>query len=87
MTKLVEYLQAPPGPGWYIVDVMRKGKGPPFRPGRSPNDWAALIMDVDPELFAKDHSLRAQSHWLDLGRHKTQEAAWDYAEQLMATRH
>jgi hypothetical protein len=28
-----------------------------------------------------------QSHWLDLGRHKTRDDAYDHAKSMMATRH
>ena len=64
--------------GWYILEVMRKDRG-----GR--NDWVALLVDVDPD--ADDDYQPVQSHWLDLGRHKTRDDAYDHAESMMATRH
>jgi len=64
---------------WYVVDVMPKGD--------EPNDpWAALLIDLDPEVFAQGHC-PAQSRWLDLGRHRSRDDACELAEQLLATKH
>ena len=71
-------LSAPPaGSAWHILDVMRWGKGHPR------NAWVALLIDVDPVL----HLRGQQSFWLDLGRHRNRDEAWEIAEALLATRH
>jgi hypothetical protein len=80
---------APQGRPWFILDVMRKGdEARPFRRGRPRNDWVALLIDVDPELFrAGRESHPVQDCVLDLGRHKTRDDAWGHAEQLLMARH
>ena len=62
---------------WYILDVMRKSS--------RGVQWAALLIDVDPDV---DRPCDAGcSCWLDLGRHKSRDDAWDAALQMIATRH
>ena len=86
MSKLVFHDAPPPG-RWFILDVMRKGdERRPFRPGRPRNDWAALLIDVEPDLFVRTQ-IKASQHWLDLGRHKNLDAAWERAEAMIATKH
>lgn len=79
MTK-IEILKHPPDHGkWYILDVMkRRSRG---------RDWVALLIDVEPTLFAADHTVRAQHAWLDLGRHASLIEAWSHAEDLAQTKH
>ena len=82
---------APSGVRWFILDVVRKGdERRPFRAGRPRNDWCALLLDVDPDhLFNSlpKSEVPASSVWLDLGRHKILDAAWDHAEAMIATKH
>jgi len=87
--RAITFLDRPPAGDWHILDVMRKDDpGRPFRRGRPRNIWVALLIDCDPDAFcAGEAHLRAPSCFLDLGRHKTREDAWDFAEQCMATRH
>ena len=83
-------LQTPPSScRWFILDVMRKGdKDRPFRRGRPRNEGVALMIDVDPDIFCTaDIRPRSQSCWVGLGKHKDLDSAWDYAEQLTASRH
>ena len=74
----IEYLDRPP-PGWFVLDVMKIN----YRK----TDWAAIIIDVDPDDFVARPEVRAQSRWLKLGKHKSRDDAWDHADQMLATRH
>ena len=67
--------------GWYIFDVMRKYRG-------RRNVWVALLVNHDPDDISLYNLWRAtQSRWLELGRHKTRDDAWDHAEAMIATRY
>jgi hypothetical protein len=80
-----KYLDKPPA-GWFVLDVMRKGDL--HQRGRPRNEWVALLIDCDPDLYrARQCDLRSPSRWLELGRHRTRDDAWDHAESLIATRH
>ena len=72
---------------WFILAVMYKGEPPPFRRGRPKNIWVALLINVDPDLHCTGQQSATLSRYLDLGRHKSRDEAWDYAEDLLATRH
>jgi len=83
-------------PTWFISDVMKKvappaGESPRMRKGRTPNIWCAVLTDVDPKMYPDGSGVppgqSGQLRWLDLGRHKTREDAWAFAEQQLATRH
>jgi hypothetical protein len=63
--------------GWFVLDVMRKE-------ARS-RSWVALLLDVEPADFRAGAS--GQSRWLELGKHKSRDDAWDHAEAVLATRH
>jgi hypothetical protein len=81
----VPYVTSPPkGMTWYILDVMRK------RRGRA-NDWAALLINVPYAQHQResDPHLRSaiESCWLDIGRCKSRDLAWDVAEAKISTRH
>lgn len=78
----VVYVDVPP-PGWWILDVMRKDSR------RIDEGWVALLIDTDPDIFCAglDRHKRTQSCWLDLGKCRSRDAAWERAEQLMATKH
>ena len=69
---------------WYILDVMRKGGKTAKR-----NVWMALLIDRDPDVFRAglDRYVGVQERWLELGRHRNRDDAWDCAEQMLATRH
>ena len=86
----VSLLTAPPsGARWFIFDVMRKGNDS-IRPGRPRNEWAAALIDMEPEQYAScshEEARRSRFCWLDLGRHRNRDDAWDHAEQMIATRH
>jgi hypothetical protein len=82
---IVEYLRRPPPGTWFVFDVMRKGEWP-VRRGRPRNEWCAALIDSDPDDFMEGRKPKGCC-WLDLGRHKTVEQAWDHAESLVATRH
>ena len=76
-------LDRPPIGEWFVLDVMRKGPG-----GARCSEWVALMIDVDPDIFCTaDVRPRSQHCCVDLGKHKDRDSAWDYAEQLTATRH
>jgi hypothetical protein len=82
---VIDYVQAPPTPGYYILEVLRKGeRGRPHY-----NEWAAMLIDMDPDVWCSGQPVyrRPKSCWLDLGRHSTREDAWERAEQLLVTRH
>jgi choline dehydrogenase-like flavoprotein len=64
---------------WHILDVMRKSS--------RGVQWTALLIDVDPDDFVNWRCDAGCSCWLDLGRHKSRDDAWDAAEQMIATRH
>lgn len=87
----IRFLQRAPSAGWFILDVMRKGHdrkpNGEWKRGRPSNIWVALLVDVDPDLFCVGRGRNAKSCWVDLGRHRTRDDAWEYAEQLMETRH
>jgi hypothetical protein len=72
----IEYLDRVPA-GWFVLDVMRKE-------ARS-SSWVALLLDVEPDDFKAGTS--AQQRWLELGKHKNRDDAWDHAEAVLATRH
>ena len=62
-------------------EVMRKG-------GEAPRDeWVALLLDVDPDLFVQDRYSSNKSQIVNLGLHGSREDAWDRAEQLIAVHH
>ena len=64
---------------WYILEVMRKRAGG-FQ-------WAACLIDVDPDDFVNQRCNAYRSCFLDLGRHRSHDDAWDAAEQVITTRH
>jgi len=69
----------PKSHAWHILEVMRtSSRG--FQ-------WTALLIDVDPDDFANRRCDSGDSCWLDLGRHKSRDNAWDAAQQMIATRH
>lgn len=82
---------APGGVTWFILDVMRKGdEHRPFRRGRPRNEWVAILIDIEPDIFCSGSMPTASSCsscWLDLGRHTSRETAWDHAGSMIATRH
>ncbi len=69
----------PRSPVWCILDVMRKSN--------RGVQWTALLIDVDPDDFVNRRCDAGCSCWLDLGRHKSRDDAWDTVEQMIATRH
>jgi hypothetical protein len=74
----IEYLDRP-APGWFALDVMRKGNGRKW-------DRVALMVDVDPEELK--HCRTARAAWVRVpGKHRNHEAAWDAFHDMMATRH
>jgi len=80
--RVVEILTTPPtGAPWFILDVMRRGKGHPR------NAWAALLIDVDPEQHCSGTALATKSLWLELGKHPSFDDAWEHAEGLLGPRH
>ena len=63
---------------WFIVDIMHKDdRG---------IDWVALLIDVDPDLFAQE-SCSCKQRWLEFGHHLSRDQAQLKAEDLVATRH
>lgn len=71
----IKYLDRLP-PGWFALDVLRTGQ--------RGWDWAALVIDVDPD------NLKNCSHhgWFRVpGKHRSRDAAWGAFEEIMATRH
>jgi hypothetical protein len=64
---------------WRILDVMRKSS--------RGVQWTALLIDVDLDDFVNRRCDAGRSCFLDLGRHKSRDDAWDAAEQMIATRH
>jgi hypothetical protein len=76
----VEFLDRVPT-GWFVMDVMREH-------ARRKQDWAALVIDVDPEQFEKYAICDAHHGWFRIpGNHGRREAAWGALEELMTTRH
>ena len=63
---------------WFILDVMRKGGDHPR------NAWVALLINRDPDTYRAGPM---EERWLDLGKHKSRDDAWDCAGDLIATRH
>jgi hypothetical protein len=64
--------------GWYIFDVMRKYRG-------RRNVWVALLVNHDPDDISLYNLWRAtQSRWLELGRHKTRDDAWELKRRTVA---
>jgi hypothetical protein len=87
----IAYVDHPtPGVRWHILDVMKKGTPPPFRRGRPPNIWVAILIDMEPDQFQKADHFEAKSarfSCLSLGRHSTRDAAYDHAECMIAAKH
>ena len=74
----IEYLDRPP-PGWFVLDVMRKES--------RKWDWAALVVDVDPDDL-KNRPWAVHQSWVRIpGKHRNRDDAWDALENLIATRH
>lgn len=87
-----------PGPGWYVLDVMRKQQSRKW-------DWVALMVDVAPDelkscacdfpalfyVHPKEHRpgpRTAEQRWFRIpGKHANKEAAWDALDALLQTRH
>jgi hypothetical protein len=69
----------PRSQAWYILSVMRKSS--------RGFQWTALLIGVDADDFVNRRCDAGQSCWLDLGRHKSRDDAWDAAERMIATRH
>jgi len=67
---------------WYILDVCRKGGKTPDR-----REWCALLADVDPGQRGEHVRRIKREAWLNLGRYKSREDAWERAEDLLETRH
>ena len=84
----ITFVPRPPFGTWFVLDVMKKGCN--FRKGRPPNIWVALLIDMEPDRFCNcphNETRGVRSAWLDLGRFRTRDAAYDCAEQMIATRH
>jgi hypothetical protein len=62
---------------WFILDVMRK----------SNKDWVAHLINVDPDDFLERCCNASAKCFLELGRHKSRDDAWNTAEEMIATRH
>jgi hypothetical protein len=76
----IPFADSPPA-GWFVLDVMRRE----WRKW----DWVALVIDVDPN--ERRSKCATRSRWVELGKHKNRDDAWDYAEYILedegATRH
>ena len=79
MTVRTEYLDQAPR-DWFVLDVMRKEA--------RKRDWVMLMIDVDPDDFVKNSSLKAHSQWVLIpGKNKSLDAARDAAKNMIASRH
>jgi hypothetical protein len=92
----LEYLDHPQ-PGWFVLDVMRtegrKRDWVALMIDVPPDDLKNCACEF-PALFyvhPKDYrsgDRRARQRWFLIpGKHKTQDAAWDVLDAMMATRH
>lgn len=79
-----QFLQAPPVGKWYLLDVIRKGRG-------RTNDWAALLINVPPAQHQRENDPHERNTfkecWLDVGRCKSRDLAWDVAEARVSAHH
>jgi hypothetical protein len=67
MSELVE-LEKPPA-GWFVLDVL-------LREARNRWDWAAIMIDVDPDEFIARSYRTTRSCWVRIpGKHKDRDAA------------
>jgi hypothetical protein len=79
-----KYLERPP-PGMFVLSVMRQARS--SRLGRG-WDWAALMIDVDPEEHCSGERQAEHAVWVRIpGKHRDQIAAWNALEDMIATRH
>ncbi len=74
---MLEFRDRPPA-GWFVLGVMRQRK--------RGWDWAALMIDVDPDDYP--HRTASAECWVRIpGRHRTQAAACEALDDMMAARH
>jgi hypothetical protein len=68
-----------PAGEWFVLDVIWKG--------RPKWDWAALMIDVDPDVEGWSWR-RYRNCWVRIpGKHRNWEAACETLEYILATRH
>jgi hypothetical protein len=92
----IEYLDRPP-PGWFLLDVMRKEARRwdwcAFMIDVHPDELKhyrskTAFLYVHPSEYRPDERRTVREAWVRIpGRYRNKDAAWDAAEDMIATRH